>query len=63
VPQRIKPLPQVVPERVFDFAITPKLVETPHSSLNNISRGTDAMGSIAMTDSHRRVSISGNKFA
>jgi hypothetical protein len=44
VPQRIKPLPQVVPERVFDFAITPKLVETPHSSLNNISRGTDAMG-------------------
>jgi hypothetical protein len=32
LPQRIKPPPQVVPERVFDFAITPKLVETPHSS-------------------------------
>lgn len=28
--QRIKPSPQVVPERAFDFAITRKLVETLH---------------------------------
>ena len=42
VARRIKPPPQVVPERVVDVAITRKLVETLHSAWNKLFSGNDA---------------------
>jgi hypothetical protein len=51
--QRIKPPPQATPERVFDFAITRKVVETLHSAWNKSSSGNDATAIDRQTDSHR----------
>jgi hypothetical protein len=53
VARRIKPPPQVVPERVVDVAITRKLVETLHSAWNKLFIGNDATAIDRQTDSDR----------